>query len=171
MITDLEYDYNSYYWELSKKYDYYYDTLIKVNNVVMPINYFLENDGLVNMNFQENKPLKGLIYKWWNNSWDLLDDSVAYYYTILPTAIDETTINEDIKLFPNPATEEIRVSNLRNLKQSNYSILSIEGKLIKKGVISNETELSIKLDGMIPGIYIFALEKEEKFISKKFIIQ
>jgi len=170
MVTDLEYDYYSYYWELNKKYEFYYDTLIKVKSIVLPITYFLENDGLFNINFQENKPLKGLMYKWWNNSWDLLDDSIAYYYTTLPIGISEIKLEENIKLYPNPATDEITIIGLNYSFESKYSIFDIEGKLIKSGFVSNKTELSINLDGIASGIYIFTLEKEEQSISKKFII-
>jgi len=169
MNRTYEYDFINY-WLLLKKDEYFYDNSIDISSIVLPITFFLENDGLNYLNFQEHKPLYALIYDRGNNSWSLSGDSVVYYYTKLPTAIDDVTIKEDIKLYPNPATKEITIIGLNNSSESRYSIFDIEGKLIKNGFVSNNTELSIKLDGMTPGIYIFTLEEGEYSISKKFII-
>ena len=58
------------------------------------------------------------------------------------TAIDEiSTINSDISIYPNPATEYFYISTeLFNLK---YSITDITGKIVSKGNIQGKTKVNI----------------------------
>lgn len=70
----------------------------------------------------------------------------------LPTKIDNITLNEnDIEIYPNPANDQIFVSN-KNNKNLHYTIYSITGVLLKSGMISNGN--SINISELNEGFYI-----------------
>lgn len=68
-----------------------------------------------------------------------------------PLSIDdnEQTINDSLKLYPNPSNEYIKVSGLS--KMENYWIYNTLGNIIKNGTISNDEKLNIK--NLTNGIY------------------
>jgi hypothetical protein len=72
--------------------------------------------------------------------------------------LDETTV----KIYPNPATNLIQLTNLQ--QQENYTILDISGKKVLAGTIK-ENE-SIDIQQLNKGIYFIQLEKKVlKFIK------
>lgn len=69
-----------------------------------------------------------------------------------------------LNLYPNPSTNFIRISGLKNLE--NYSIFNILGAEISKGTISDKK--SIEIQNLKNGVYIlkFADGNTLKFIKK-----
>ena len=68
-----------------------------------------------------------------------------------------------ISIYPNPATENIYLSNCTGTE---YEIFDILGKSITKGKI-NENQISI--NSLSKGIYILKVKNEEKIFNQKFI--
>lgn len=77
---------------------------------------------------------------------------------------DLKTSQNNILLFPNPATEEIRlILNDPNLISTNYSVVDILGKEVLNGTINNEV-MYISIANLKEGTYYF---KNSQMNSKK----
>jgi hypothetical protein len=72
--------------------------------------------------------------------------------------------NINVKIFPNPATEFIQVSEL--ISNINYSIFNVLGEEVKKGTTSNKEKIDI--NNLNNGLYLFRLDNgiTVKFIKK-----
>ena len=73
-----------------------------------------------------------------------------------------------LKTYPNPAKDYIEVKNLNTQNEFNYSILSLDGKLIAVGKCFEGKKINISL---IPdGFYLFRLESLNQSVIKKILI-
>jgi hypothetical protein len=83
--------------------------------------------------------------------------------------IDEITASK-FMLYPNPASDVITLLNTDDLIVTKLSILSADGKLVKKVTLSNQT---FSVSELSNGMYILSIETEdgkkyaEQFIKKK----
>jgi hypothetical protein len=77
-------------------------------------------------------------------------------------------IDEDVKLdfvmYPNPTSDVLNL--VYNYEEVNYSLFSIDGKLIKSGKLENP---QVNVSNIQQGIYLLQLSAEGKTITKKFI--
>jgi hypothetical protein len=79
--------------------------------------------------------------------------------------------NSDIRVFPNPAKDEIIVSIVsENIKECSLRICNIDGKLINLIKIDQINNL-ININNLQPGVYILRFETEGTIINKKLIKQ
>jgi Secretion system C-terminal sorting domain len=83
---------------------------------------------------------------------------------ILATATFE---NKEIKLFPNPASEILNVTNLTT-NSASFSILDIQGKVLKSGSLNNGF---LSVSELAQGVYFIKISEENKHTIKKFIKQ
>ena len=85
-----------------------------------------------------------------------------------PLAQDDFSTNK-IVLYPNPASEQLTISNIDLSTIKDISIVSMHGKVIKKVKLTNET---ISITNLSEGIYILAIETTdgkkytERFVKK-----
>ncbi|MBP6039334.1 MAG: VCBS repeat-containing protein [Flavobacterium sp.] len=85
-----------------------------------------------------------------------------------PLAQDDFSTNK-IVLYPNPASEQLTISNIDLSTIKNVSIVSMLGKVIKNVKLTNET---ISIASLSEGIYILAIETidgikyTERFVKK-----
>ena len=85
-----------------------------------------------------------------------------------PLAQDDFSTNK-IVLYPNPASEQLTISNIDLNTIKDISIVSMHGKVIKKVKLTNET---ISITNLSEGIYILAIETTdgkkytERFVKK-----
>ena len=94
-----------------------------------------------------------------------------YEYQILEknsTVSQDTTLSvasaeaENFALYPNPAKNELYIKGIH--KAADYSIHSIDGRLMKKDTY--QPNKAIPISELIPGTYIFSInEKSIKFIK------
>jgi phosphatidylserine/phosphatidylglycerophosphate/cardiolipin synthase-like enzyme len=84
--------------------------------------------------------------------------------------INETEINSNLLLYPNPATDEIIVSGL--LPEGYvFNIVDFTGKLVLSGQITSDRK-SIDCTALSRGMYVFYVEKNgQKSERKKFILR
>lgn len=81
-------------------------------------------------------------------------DLIVYQISGAVLATNETAAQAKIKLFPNPAKNEIFLS-LQNIKGAQYSIHDLSGKMLLKGSIPENGKLNVeKLNN---GNYIFTM--------------
>ena len=80
--------------------------------------------------------------------------------------VNELTVVNEIKVFPNPSNESISV-NMPISDDEDYEILSLEGKIIKSGTLSNSLP-SIDISNLSNDIYFLKIENEVlKFVVKR----
>jgi hypothetical protein len=92
---------------------------------------------------------------------------VAFIKILDPTAVDETEIERNIRVYPNPAYDVIRIQSPIPL---NISVLSVDGKV----VISKATDEEIDISYLCSGVYLIEMKdqkgrvvKMDKFIKGK----
>lgn len=78
--------------------------------------------------------------------------------------IDGHTLKNNVALFPNPATDVLNISNLK--EATPYVIYSIEGKKILTGTLNSKQKIS--LANLSKGIYMLKIENMEamKFVKE-----
>jgi choice-of-anchor B domain-containing protein len=91
---------------------------------------------------------------------------------ILVTDVSDELISENFVLYPNPTSTEIKINaEFSNNQEWNYKITSINGKRIKKGIVSTMKN-SIDLRGIKSGTYIIQIDNSQtEIFSKRIIIE
>ena len=89
-------------------------------------------------------------------------DLVNYHIPDAVTAISEKT-NQNIRVFPHPSGDYICILNM---DKASYKIVSLNGKVIKTGVVTNA---GVDIINLKPGIYILNLTREGKQNNSYFI--
>ncbi len=75
----------------------------------------------------------------------------------------ETIESDHIRIYPNPATTFIRISNDRN-RNSFYQLFSIDGRLLMSGVCKQEE--TINISKLPKGLYLLKVDGKTFKISK-----
>lgn len=89
--------------------------------------------------------------------------------TTPPTSTNPLENKPTARIFPNPAKNTLQVSvNGFSPEIIRYSIVNIQGKIVKKGDLSSE---SIDVSGLINGIYVLQLETEKEILRNKIVIE
>ena len=79
-------------------------------------------------------------------------------------SINDFTTNNDVKIYPNPSSQFIQISNLNSNEP--YTIFSILGNEIRKGIISNNKQIDIR--NFTNGLYLLKFDNGNtiKFIKE-----
>lgn len=81
------------------------------------------------------------------------------------TGINEPESKESISVFPNPTQSNITVRNID--RATAYRIFTTSGRILKQGIISESTEIS--LTELSKGVYFIEFENEYRVIVRKII--
>jgi hypothetical protein len=102
---------------------------------------------------------------------DIIIKSV-FYYPDAPNAVTSLA-KQDIKVYPNPATENIVIENLGNTEATSFTITDVLGKTYLAETVNYNTQNSkIDVSSLAEGIYFLSLFKNETFIgTEKLIIK
>ena len=97
-------------------------------------------------------------------------DTLYIYITVnaggaCSTNIETNTLDNEITLYPNPASTLIYVKNAEGLK---YEMMDISGRLIKSDLIQKAEE-NISIDNIPNGSYFIKFIGSDKIITKKII--
>jgi hypothetical protein len=74
----------------------------------------------------------------------------------------------DIKVYPNPATDNLIIENLENI--SSVIVTSIDGTIVRDERLVNSTKASISLSDLSPGLYFVSVRTSSQSITVKKII-
>lgn len=90
--------------------------------------------------------------------------------TQIITSITETQDYNNIKIFPNPATNklDLELQQIKDLKNSTLSIYDIQGQLMLQQTIE-QTKIELNITHFSKGIYVIKLKNNKKSIVSKFI--
>jgi hypothetical protein len=91
-------------------------------------------------------------------------DNIIISGTSLSSSITEFQAGS-FSIFPNPAKESVFVNCTLN---SEFEIFSVDGKILKEGLVNNQ---QIDVSELNKGIYLFEIKNEKGVFIKKLIIQ
>lgn len=83
-------------------------------------------------------------------------DNIVYTVNL---SLEDNQFNNSVKIYPNPSTEFIEISNL--LFEVNYSIYNVLGMEISKGKINSNERINV--ENLQKGTYFLKLENEQTF--------
>ena len=93
-----------------------------------------------------------------------------YYEEFVPTVIKEFVAENEILLYPNPASDHLNVK-LNNFQINQISIVDMTGRVVfQTNGIFGATEVSIPVDQLSGGIYILHVTSEAKTGAKSFVV-
>ena len=75
--------------------------------------------------------------------------------------------DQDIKLFPLPANDQLQVSLASDRWLfANYSVLDLSGRIVIEGELANQ-EMILNTQEWSKGMYILQLKKEDQIVSRR----
>ena len=103
------------------------------------------------------------------NSQEFRDDIYTsyLYVTNQQTKVNEISVAQNIKLYPNPATDYFFIENM-NEKNVSFSILNVMGQIVNTGRLENNTS-KINTTGLTSGIYFIKINFKDKTETIKII--
>lgn len=101
----------------------------------------------------------------WKAECKYLDKTYTHTFEFINPMSAIENLNEEIKIFPNPATNNITITGIQ-LANKKYQIINLSGQIAKQGILnSNE----ILLDEVECGLYYLEFKDSKKAIQKKII--
>ena len=82
------------------------------------------------------------------------------------TASSAKLSNQDIRIFPNPASDRLYVEGTEPIQQ--IELISAEGKIIRK-LQPNNTRFSFELNGLVSGLFMVRIKTLHQVITEKIV--
>ncbi len=82
-----------------------------------------------------------------------------------------SAINNYLQFFPNPAKNQITISNLSNINIKKIELLDFSGRVVKMWETQELMENTLNIQQILPGIYLLKAETEAGIKTEKLIIQ
>jgi hypothetical protein len=94
-------------------------------------------------------------------------DNIVYIDVVsqIPSAINENIISDNLKIFPNPTTNNLMIEGERIAK---IEILNIEGQIIKR-LKTKENKTDIDVSNFASGVYIIRVQTDKCIVTRKFV--
>jgi hypothetical protein len=125
-------------------------------------NILSKSDGINTYTFLQNISSKINIYY---RVKQISKDGTSTYSKIIKQL--NNTKNNNLVVYPNPATNSLTISTTLNKEQNNFlQILNLEGKSLKTIYLNNSTEL-IDITNLKPGFYSLRLNESASTLFKK----
>ena len=77
--------------------------------------------------------------------------------------------SSEVKVYPNPASEMVTISNASNSEKSSVSIYDVMGRVVKQLDFKGK-ELQLSVENFQPGIYYLKISEGKKQTTKKLIV-
>jgi hypothetical protein len=85
------------------------------------------------------------------------------------TEIDDISTQSDIRVYPNPATNEINISAQEAI--TNINIYSLTGKLMFQSKSISERLAKVNIEGLSSGIYLVQIFQDKKYSAKRIVVK
>ena len=92
----------------------------------------------------------------------------AYFDTSTP--LEELAEPAVFNVWPNPAQSAIRISQSGSPKRTQYQLLSLEGRVLKSGVLE-EQDGTIELSTISRGVYVLYIRREGKVWTQRLLLE
>ena len=91
---------------------------------------------------------------------------------VIPLSINSISENKEIAIYPNPSSKVLKIQfNLESYYNTSFRIFDFSGKTVMD-VKVYDPELSVNLNGITPGLYIYQWDsKDKQLASGKIIIE
>lgn len=86
------------------------------------------------------------------------------------TNIKQTDKEENINVYPDPASDYISIKSSSENSNSLYRIYNSEGNLVSYGKLNSE-KIKIKVDSFANGLYILELINGDERVAKRFVVE
>ena len=96
----------------------------------------------------------------------LYSDKKLPAFKDLATSISEKTTYSTLRIYPNPATDQIQIESKEMIRS--VELFSIDGKNIKK-TNTNTNNLNIRLDELRPGMYFLRVQTDNQLFTEKLV--
>lgn len=96
----------------------------------------------------------------------LYSDKKLPAFKDLATSISEKTTYSTLRIYPNPATDQIQIESKEMIRS--VELFSIDGKNIKK-TNTNTNNLNIRLDELRPGMYFLRVQTDNQLFTEKVV--
>ncbi len=109
-------------------------------------------------------------YDNWSITWDGVHDYIHYYFSDVCTLSIEKFVNENFKIYPNPATEYVSVEQkeANGVTLQSIQILDSSGKWIKS-VKDNFSQIDVS--NLSKGMYLFVIQTDKGNKIEKIVIK
>ncbi|MDO9040034.1 MAG: T9SS type A sorting domain-containing protein, partial [Bacteroidota bacterium] len=94
----------------------------------------------------------------------LYSDKKLPAFKDLATSISEKTTYSALRIYPNPATDQIQIESKEMIRS--VELFSIDGKNIKK-TNTDSNNLNIRLDELRPGLYFLRIQTDNQIFTEK----
>lgn len=85
-----------------------------------------------------------------------------------PLSVTEHQLEETIVVYPNPASEKVKIQTESN-QEYKYQIIDVSGQLVKQGIVDRDG--FINLSEIASGFYIIQLKNSTQFFNENLIIR
>ena len=87
---------------------------------------------------------------------------------VLNVGVNDYSLNEDVKIYPNPTNGIINIESSSSVKIERFKLYSLTGQVLKK--LDMDNNVSIDISDIPPGAYVLELEGEGLFFRERLII-
>ncbi|HEX5002697.1 MAG: multicopper oxidase domain-containing protein [Bacteroidia bacterium] len=98
------------------------------------------------------------------------DEGMMGSFVVIDTStvgITEFEINDDISIFPNPASESLIIESKRNIDESSIQLFNTIGELLSE--IRSELPARMNISNLPDGIYFLTISNSNLIVTKKII--
>ena len=93
-------------------------------------------------------------------------DNIEVTGTTLST---DSFSSDAILVSPNPVSDVLSISNVKNIKLSSYALIDNNGRIIKENSLNVDSNFTIDVSDLSNGIYFLKLVSENETLTKKII--
>ncbi|HRO42462.1 MAG TPA: T9SS type A sorting domain-containing protein [Flavipsychrobacter sp.] len=107
------------------------------------------------------------------NSWSSTVDDFFYryyYQSYIPASVNDLSSDFDLKLFPQPARNELQLELLRNYAPFSLSVYDVQGRLLKQEANVRLQTHKLNVSNFQAGTYFLKINLEDRQLSKQFIV-
>lgn len=158
-------DVNANEWINILKFEYSYNNDFSKTDLILPYYDYADMDTLFTHMLTE------LEYFNWNQSLNRWESQAytAYYYSDITFFGIEDNYNSEIKIYPNPANNDIWVDYKVEHSNLRFAIYDTYGKMLKQGELSNSGKDKISISELNEGMYIIRITNQNKVFAIKFL--
>ncbi len=98
------------------------------------------------------------------------NETIDVYFKNISNGIQEVTLNENIKLYPNPASSHITIS-INNGTISNVDILDVTGRVVLRPAAIENQNITVNTHSLQSGVYIARIVTPAGIASVRFIVE
>jgi len=133
-----------------------------VFNVAIPAETTATSALTGNENYRVTLELKDATNNWLAGDYS----TVGYNFTAAPLGIDKKNVMEGLSVYPNPATDVLKIANASNLVNASFNIVDILGKtVVQSKTLDND---AIDVSNLGSGVYVLSVTSEEGAKQFKF---